>query len=161
MFIIFPIDGFDYSWCEMAEDLTLEFDIGKKMYRGSLEANEFYNDLNTLTPQEFIQKYHFKSNQGIEYALKNGFEILIHGSYVAISTYSPLLETLLPFYRFNDDKDLEESASCGSTSSGSIATVNGTSTPPTGQFFGGDPNSSIYGIIKRNRRRRKNVTSRV
>jgi len=161
VYIIFPLNGFDYSWCALAEDLTMEFDIGEKKYSVSRENNEFYNDLITLLPQEFVQKYHFKNNEGFEYALTNGFEILIHGSYVAISEESSLLEIILPFYRFNEDNDLEESASCGSTSSGSIATVNGTNTPPSGQFFGGDPNSSVYGKIKRNRRRRKNATPRV
>jgi hypothetical protein len=50
---------------------------------------------------------------------------------------------------------LKETASCGSTSAGSIATVNATGTPPKGQFFGGDPSSSIYGVIHKNRKNRK------
>lgn len=158
-YVIFPINGFDYSWCSMAEDLTLEFDIGKKSWLRAVEENNFYKDLVELDPQDFIQKYHFKNNEGLAYALTDGFEILIHGSYVAIRDTSDLLEILFPYFR--KDEDLEESASGGSTSSGSIATVNGTNTPPSGMFFGGNPNTSVYGPIKRNRRRRKNATTRV
>jgi len=51
--------------------------------------------------------------------------------------------------------DLDESASSGATSAGAIATVNDSfDSPKDGQFFGGDPNSSIY-PIKKNREERK------
>jgi len=53
-------------------------------------------------------------------------------------------------------KDIKESSSGGSTSAGSIATVNGPiGSPKNGQFFGGDPNASIYGPIKKHRKDRK------
>jgi hypothetical protein len=54
---------------------------------------------------------------------------------------------------------IREEGSCG-TSSGSIATVNtplGSNSPKDGQFFGGNPNSSIYTPIKKNRKKRKSV----
>lgn len=53
---------------------------------------------------------------------------------------------------------IRENGSGGGTSSGSISTVNSPiGTPPAGQFFGGDPNSSIYSPIKRHRKKRKNA----
>ena len=58
---------------------------------------------------------------------------------------------------------LGETASCGSTSSGAIATVMTPMgiQPPKGQFFGGDPSASIYGPIKANRKKRKKVRESV
>ncbi|VVC05892.1 Uncharacterised protein [uncultured archaeon] len=50
---------------------------------------------------------------------------------------------------------LKESASCGATSAGGIATVIGNRKVPDGQFFGGDPSSSIYSTIKKHRQKRK------
>jgi hypothetical protein len=54
---------------------------------------------------------------------------------------------------------LKENSSAGGTSAGSIATnMTPNGTPPNGQFFGGDPSSSIYNTIKKNRKnRRKSV----
>lgn len=57
-------------------------------------------------------------------------------------------------------RDIKENASCGATSSGAIATAISGGTPPAGQFFGGNPSSSIYGPIKKRRaaRRRKQMS---
>jgi hypothetical protein len=56
---------------------------------------------------------------------------------------------------------IRETSSGGSTSAGSIASVNSPmGTPPEGQFFGGDPNSSIYKPIKNHRKRRKDASTR-
>lgn len=51
--------------------------------------------------------------------------------------------------------DIKENASSGATGAGSISTSMSGGTPPTGQFFGGDPTSSIYSTIKRHRNARK------
>ncbi len=51
-------------------------------------------------------------------------------------------------------KEILESSS-GGTTSGSIATAI-TGSPSSGQFFGGDFSSSIYGPIKKKRKYRKN-----
>ena len=50
---------------------------------------------------------------------------------------------------------IKETASGGSTGASSVAYAPAGSTPKAGQFFGGDPNASIYGIIKKNRENRK------
>jgi len=181
IFVIFPLNGFNYSWCRSAIDLTVEFDISSRPYK-SVKNNEFYRDMKSINPQEFVKKYEFENNIGFADALKFGNEILINGSYVGIKHNSPIIKMLFPEYKSDIDHmeqdyteietkepsdeggwddPLGESASCGGTSSGGIATVNGTNTPPKGQFFGGDPNSSVYGPIKKNRRKRKNVTPRV
>lgn len=46
-----------------------------------------------------------------------------------------------------------ETASCGATSAGSVASIVGGG----GGFFGGDPAASIYHNIKKNRKNRKSV----
>lgn len=165
-YVIFPLNGFDYSWCKPAHDLTMQYRIGTNDFALS---NRFVDDLNSLSPQEFVKKYEFENNVGLEDALWMGNEILIRGSYVAIRENSPLIKELIPSFKSEKDEMddeyreeldydpyLEESSSCGSTSSSSIATVNtGLSNGPIkGQFFGGDPNSSIYDTIKKNRKKR-------
>ena len=56
---------------------------------------------------------------------------------------------------------VRENGSSGGTSSGSISTVNSPlNSPPEGQFFGGNSNSSIYGPIKNNREKRKHAIKR-
>jgi hypothetical protein len=51
--------------------------------------------------------------------------------------------------------EIQESASAGATGAGSICTNLAGGTPPKGQFFGGDPASSIYSTIKKHRKQRK------
>lgn len=50
-------------------------------------------------------------------------------------------------------KEITEHASAGACSSGAIASS--TAQPGPGQFFGGNPNSSVYSSIKRNRSKNK------
>lgn len=179
VYVVFPLNGFDYSWCKQAHDLTVQFKIGTNDFGLS---NRFIDDLGLLYPQEFIKKYEFENNVGLEDALWMGNEILIHGSYVAIQQNSELIKVFISSYKtkeeemddpdnepldydpwLEDDENLEnqvaESASCGGTSSGSIATSL-TGSPSNGQFFGGNPNTSVYGPIKKNRKKRKTIISR-
>ncbi len=58
-------------------------------------------------------------------------------------------------YSYPKEK-VEENASCGSTSSGSISAIPSVLAGGD-QFFGGDPSSSIYPVIKRNRHKKKHV----
>ena len=51
--------------------------------------------------------------------------------------------------------DIKENSSSGATSSANMGTTIAGGTPPKGQFFGGDPSSSIYSTIKNNRKKRK------
>jgi hypothetical protein len=50
---------------------------------------------------------------------------------------------------------INETASSGSTTSANMGTTIAGGTPPKGQFFGGDPASSIYTTIKKHRKDRK------
>lgn len=51
---------------------------------------------------------------------------------------------------------INETSSSGSTGAGSIATNISNGKLKDGQFFGGDPSSSIYATIKKHRENRKN-----
>jgi len=53
---------------------------------------------------------------------------------------------------------IKETASAGATGAGAICTNLAGGTPPKGQFFGGDPASSIYPTIKKHRKARKEET---
>ena len=53
---------------------------------------------------------------------------------------------------------IQETSSGGSTSAGNMGTTIAGGTPPKGQFFGGDPASSIYSTIKKNRKDRKTAS---
>jgi hypothetical protein len=53
-------------------------------------------------------------------------------------------------------KEITEHASAGACSAGAIASS--TAQPGPGQFWGGDPNSSVYSTIKRNRSKNKKKT---
>lgn len=56
-----------------------------------------------------------------------------------------------------------ETASCGSTTAAAMGTTLAGGTPPAGQFFGGDPSSSIYPQIKKQReaRKKKKVSEKI
>jgi hypothetical protein len=82
LFVIFPIDGFTYSWSAKAYDFYTAF----AMYEGP--DSEFYQDLKTLSPMDFVKKYEYKNNIGLEKALENRHEVCISGSYIAIEDNS-------------------------------------------------------------------------
>lgn len=91
-YMIFPVNGFDYSWCNSAVDLFKEFiqanfkcpweDSPSRTEKE--EADKFKEDIYRMSPQEFIEYYGFKDND-LSHALVKEHEVLIHGDYVAIS----------------------------------------------------------------------------
>jgi hypothetical protein len=92
VYVIFPVNGFTYSWCATAEDLTSDYELEYGFwgnYYKSHDPNDlaegFVRDLVTLPPKSFVKKYQFISNRDIITAIKTGKEVLIHGKYVAIS----------------------------------------------------------------------------
>jgi hypothetical protein len=76
-FLILPFNGFNYTWCENAYDLTMKYDLDTK------SGNQFVRSMFADTPQEFIKKWGF-TNKNIEYCLKKNYEMYIHGRYIAI-----------------------------------------------------------------------------
>jgi hypothetical protein len=90
-FLIFPINGFDYSWCKSAKDLYNRFSLHR-------ENNEFLKDMENLSPIEFVKKYDFKNNQGLGDAIEYGNEVCISGKYIAIrmgTEFSDVIENSL------------------------------------------------------------------
>jgi hypothetical protein len=151
-YIIFPLDGFSYSWCATAVDLTTFYQLDS--FRPL--NNKFINDMYKLSPNDFVEKYKFKNNIDLKLALQKEYEILIHGTYIAINELdcrSYIFPNL--FSNFKSENDIIES-SCGGTSSGGISTGGFSISPSEGQFFGGNINSSIYNTIKKHRKQRKN-----
>ncbi len=106
-YIIFPINGFNYTWCPTA-DLTEKYELTygnwdtatenledmqfKSKMGDDYSANvaltkkpeyKMYYDLLDLTPKEFVVKYKF-TNQNLNVALDLGYEVYVHGQYIAI-----------------------------------------------------------------------------
>jgi hypothetical protein len=85
---IFPIDGFSYSWCATADDLTSKFHLDSIYwtYEGDEDNphNQFVSDLMHMPSKEFLDTYRFKDNIDIDHAIEAEHEVLIHGRYVAI-----------------------------------------------------------------------------
>ncbi len=96
LFIIFPINGFTYTWSSKIRDLTIDLRITNAAIedyifsknRFDLSAEELitadtFKSLK-LQPKEFITKYQFKKYNLLD-ALKSGHEIYIHGNYFALN----------------------------------------------------------------------------
>lgn len=83
-YVIFPLDGFKYTWTPIAQDLTS--DLGLYDYSNS----RFATDLQTLNAYAFVETYDFKNSSELERALLNGNEVYIRGTYIAIYADSSL-----------------------------------------------------------------------
>lgn len=91
-YMIFPVNGFDYSWCSSAVDLFKEFIEANfkcgweelASQKEKQEADQFREDLYKMSSQEFVKYYGFK-NTDLSHSLIQTHEVLIHGDYVAIS----------------------------------------------------------------------------
>lgn len=83
-YIIFPINGFDFSFCRYA-DLHEELKLSKQ-------------ELENLSPEEFVSTLKY-NNTNIKIALKKSMEICIHGNYIAVSydEYKNQLDNFLDF----------------------------------------------------------------
>jgi hypothetical protein len=81
VYIIYPFNGFTYTWAENIYDLTLQFCLFKN-YKSSVK-NDFNEDLYKLSGKEFVDKYKFR-NTDLNSALNGGEEICIHGKYLAL-----------------------------------------------------------------------------
>lgn len=103
IYIIFPLDGFSYTWCRIAADLTGKYDLSVVMLDDAdptnvLYGSEFVHNLMTMTSREFTQFYRFTDNAIID-AIDYGYEIYIHGKYIAVSIgNTELLKTIIDSY---------------------------------------------------------------
>jgi hypothetical protein len=91
-YFIFPVTGFNYSWNNQTEDLTVYYNLYGKdnsSYSDDSEqrqwTEDFLGDAEDMNPDEFVQKYGFENNTNMHTALRLHHEILIQGQYVAVS----------------------------------------------------------------------------
>jgi hypothetical protein len=73
LYVIFPINGFDYSYCKY-NDLTEE-----------IEWNTA--EIQNMSTKEFIRNFGFK-DINLGFGLCNGVEVYIHGKYIAVQKKS-------------------------------------------------------------------------
>lgn len=72
-YMIFPIDGFKYTWSEYSGDLYALMNAAD--YR-MLENREF---------DKFMEKFKFRKT-GLNIAIQEGHEVMVHGQYYAFQT---------------------------------------------------------------------------
>jgi len=90
--IIFPLDGFSYTWCNTAIDLYDEYvraltptPWGETPSQEDINKAEIFKEnLYKLSSTDFIRDYGFK-NTDLTHAIIRNNEILIHGDYIAMS----------------------------------------------------------------------------
>lgn len=82
-YIIFPFNGFDYTWSPKISDLTTTFTIGK-YHSANKNTVAFLDKLLSLPTDKFINKYQF-TDVNLQNAFSKNREVLIHGKYVAVS----------------------------------------------------------------------------
>lgn len=107
-YIIFPFDGFNYTWCMTAKDLTSQFDLDvdpESDSQLSSAGTKFRGDMFHMDPNTFCFEYGFHQNIGLEEAMTGRYEIYIQGRYLALRVetaeersrvYSSVLEEISP-----------------------------------------------------------------
>lgn len=87
LYMIFPIDGFAFTWSPKINDLYVN---EYRLFGNSEEAHYkrmdfFYNKPSPELIQEFLEKSHY-TNKDFGAAIKSGNEIMINGKYYAVHT---------------------------------------------------------------------------
>jgi len=95
-FMIFPINGFTYTWNTTAKDLFQRYEL---RYDSSLLTTEMNKP--DLDPKKFISDFNFKNNEGLLTALRKENEVCIHGSYIGIECESNIIQIMLPILGLN------------------------------------------------------------
>lgn len=104
-FVIFPFNGFSFTYSEVFEDFTEDITGPMDIYKQKT-WDIIMDNLRALTPQEFVSKYKFK-HDSFEAAMKSGNEIYIHGKYLAITRSAPFLKTLLGFSLITEEANIQ------------------------------------------------------
>jgi hypothetical protein len=86
LYMIFPINGFDYTWSRYSGDLY------------AMMGSSDYQTLNNRDFESFQEKFQF-TNKYLNDALTAGHEVMVHGQYYAFSNL---------IYGYNFDKELLE-----------------------------------------------------
>jgi hypothetical protein len=86
VYVIFPLNGFSYTWCRRALDLTGKFGLHYVLFNedNTYSDNSFVNDSINMPAREFTQTYGF-TNLFLTDALNKMFEVYIHGKYIAVA----------------------------------------------------------------------------
>jgi hypothetical protein len=114
-YVIFPFDGFAFTWSEEIFDLTTDYDLFND--KDSKKPNEnsvaFVNTINDMSGPQFVERYGFK-NTDLQQAILSEHEIYVRGKYVAvnsdhISWVTDLLDNRLdpPFTVKDEDESLK------------------------------------------------------
>ncbi len=91
VYVIFPYNGFSFSWCSKAGDLTATFNLDvNTIGRSNWMENSFKQDLlgNYLSPDEFCEKWGFEDTNLVR-AANSKHEVLIHGKFLAVKLSDP------------------------------------------------------------------------
>jgi hypothetical protein len=89
-YIIFPINGFSFTWSSVINDIGSNWDLRMELgewdkdYTQAIRNNEI--KISDCGITEFVKNCGFK-NSDMRNALRSGNEISIHGRYFAISCY--------------------------------------------------------------------------
>ncbi len=104
-YIIFPFNGFQFTWSKIINDFTLYFGLTDMFI-----ANEYFalvngipkptKTLTDMTPKQFISKFKF-SNTNITAAIKSKQEILISGKFIAVPLIPKNKKILTKFLKLN------------------------------------------------------------
>ena len=86
-YIVFPCNGFTYTWAEYTRDLTKKYTL-----KSETSSTMLYDLHNNITSEKFVEKYKFKNNVGLTTAMRQHAEIYIHGKYIALLSYSDIRE---------------------------------------------------------------------
>jgi hypothetical protein len=99
VFVIFPINGFSYTWSPQIRDLTVDFKLNRHLVNNYMNASPENKKLSgalhsfmrslKFPSEKFVQWHNFKQSD-----LKDAInkEIYIHGKFVAINhdDFSPI-----------------------------------------------------------------------
>jgi len=89
MYVIFPLDGFDYTWSPKIRDFFNEIS-------GYGEYDIKTDNLENMTRKDFEKTFGYIQNQGIDVAIATEKEVMIRGQYLAISVnHQKLINTLV------------------------------------------------------------------
>lgn len=94
-YVVFPIDGFDFTYSEVLSDFTEEITGPDDIYTSNTWG-KVRDLLRSYTPEEFVDEYRFR-HDSFQQAMKSGNEVYIHGTYLSVARRAPALENILGF----------------------------------------------------------------
>jgi len=96
LYVVFPLDGFEYTWSATINDFSEHFGLLPISHSGTQIETDNISSFENLKPNEFVKKYdYYKTN--IQEAIILQKEVMIRGSYILIKKLGndSLLDTIL------------------------------------------------------------------